>query len=171
VLKAVADMAHWGRKTQGSALGLAYAFCPDVWFCHVAYIAEVSVNRETGVIRVHKIWAAVDPGTTISPANVAYQIEGGAVFGTSVALHERITIVKGEVQQSNVHDYPLLRIGEAPVVEVKLLADQTARVAGVGESGLPPAATAIANVVRALTDARLSELPMLPERVKAALKT
>jgi isoquinoline 1-oxidoreductase subunit beta len=71
VLKAVADMAHWGRKTQGSALGLAYAFYPDVWFCHVAYIAEVSVNRETGVIRVHKIWAAVDPGTTISPANVA----------------------------------------------------------------------------------------------------
>jgi isoquinoline 1-oxidoreductase beta subunit len=170
VLKAVTDMAHWGRKTEGRALGLAYAYYPDVWFCHVAYVAEVSVNRETGAIRVHKIWAAVDPGTTISPANVAYQIEGGAIFGTSAALHERITIVKGEVKQSNFHDYPLLRIDEAPEVEVKLLPDQTARVAGVGESGLPPAAPAIANAVHALTGARLRMLPMLPERVKAAIK-
>jgi isoquinoline 1-oxidoreductase beta subunit len=170
VLKAATDMAHWGRKTEGRALGLAYAYYPNVWFCHVAYVAEVSVSRETGVIRVHKIWAAVDPGTTISPANVAYQIEGGAIFGTSAALHERITIVKGEVRQSNFNDYPLLRIDEAPVVEVKLLPDQTARVAGVGESGLPPAAPAIANAVRALTGAKLRVLPMLPDRVKAALK-
>ncbi|HXZ01109.1 MAG TPA: molybdopterin cofactor-binding domain-containing protein [Stellaceae bacterium] len=170
VLKAVADMAHWGRKSEGTALGLAYAYYPEVWYCHVAQIAEVSVDRSSGVIRVHKIWAAVDPGTTISPANVAYQIEGGAIFGTSAALHERITIVHGEVEQSNFHDYPLLRMDEAPVVMVKLLPDQNARVAGVGESGLPPAAPAIANAVRALTGKSLRELPMLPERVKAALR-
>jgi isoquinoline 1-oxidoreductase beta subunit len=170
VLKAVADMAHWGRKSEGRALGLAYAYYPDVWFCHVAQIAEVSVDKETGRIRVHKIWAAVDPGPTISPANVAYQIEGGAIFGTSAALFERITFAHGEVQQSNFHDYPVLRIDEAPVVEVKLLPEQNARMAGVGESGLPPAAPAIANAVRALTGAKLRHLPMLPERVKAALK-
>jgi isoquinoline 1-oxidoreductase subunit beta len=168
VLKAVADMAHWGRKSEGTALGLAYAYYPDVWYCHVAQIAEVSVDKESGAIRVHKIWAAVDPGTTISPANVAYQIEGGAIFGTSAALHERITIVNGVVKQSNFNDYPLLRINEAPRVQVKLLPDETARVAGVGESGLPPAAPAIANAVFALTGKRLRELPMLPERVKAA---
>jgi isoquinoline 1-oxidoreductase beta subunit len=170
ILKAVADMAHWGRRTEGRALGLAYHYYPGLWFCHVAQIAEVSVNRETGVIRVHKLWAAVDPGTTISPANVAYQIEGGAIFGTSAALHERITIVKGEVKQSNFHDYPLLRIDETPAVEVKVMPDQKARVGGVGEAGLPPAAPAIANAVRALTGARLRVLPMLPERVKEALK-
>ncbi len=170
VLKSVADMAHWGRKSEGTALGLAYAYYPEVWYCHVAQIAEVSVNKDTGVIRVHKIWAAVDPGTTISPANVAYQIEGGAIFGTSAALHERITIVGGEVKQSNFHDYPLLRIDEAPAVMVKLLSDENARVAGVGEFGLPPAAPAIANAVFALTGKRLRELPLLPERVKAAMK-
>ncbi len=170
VLKAVADMAHWGRKSEDTALGLAYAYYPDVWYCHVAQIAEVSVDKASGAIRVHKIWAVVDPGTTISPANVAYQIEGGAIFGTSAALHERITITGGVVKQSNFHDYPLLRINEAPVLEVKLMPDPTARVAGVGESGLPPAAPAIANAVYALTGKRLRELPMLPERVKAAAK-
>ena len=170
VLKAVAEMSHWRRSTKGRALGLAYHYYPNVWFCHVAQVAEVSVDRRTGVIRVHKIWAAVDPGTTISPANVAYQIEGGAIFGTSAALHERISIAKGEVEQSNFHDYPLLRMDEAPAVEVRLLPDQNARVGGVGEAGLPPAAPAIANAVRALTGARLRQLPMLPERVKAALK-
>ena len=96
VLKAVADMAHWGRKSEDTALGLAYAYYPDVWFfLTLAQIAEVSVDKDSGAIRVHKIWAVVDPGTTISPANVAYQIEGDAIFGTSAALHERITIVHG----------------------------------------------------------------------------
>jgi isoquinoline 1-oxidoreductase beta subunit len=170
VLKAAADMAHWGRKSEGRALGLAYHYYPNLWFCHVAQVAEVSLHREAGRIRVHKIWAAVDPGTTISPANVAYQIEGGAIFGTSAALHERITIVNGEIRQSNFHDYPLLRIDEAPEVEVKLLPDQNARVAGVGEAGLPPAAPAIANALRALTGKSLRQLPMLPERVKSVLR-
>jgi isoquinoline 1-oxidoreductase subunit beta len=128
------------------------------------------VDKASGTIRVHNVWAAVDPGITISPANVAYQIEGGIVFGTSAALYERITIVNGEVQQSNFYDYPLLRIDETPKVEVKLLPDQNARVAGVGEAGLPPAAPAIANAVRALTGAKLRQLPMLPERVAAAMK-
>ncbi|HEV2547641.1 MAG TPA: molybdopterin cofactor-binding domain-containing protein [Stellaceae bacterium] len=170
ILKTIADMAHWGRRSEGRALGLAYHSYPDVWWTHVAQIAEVSVDKETGRIKVHKIWAAVDPGPTISPANVAYQIEGGAIFGTSAALHERITIVNGEVKQSNFHDYPILRIDEAPAMEVKLLPDANARVGGVGEAGLPPAAPAIANAVRALTGARLRELPLLPERVKAAMK-
>ncbi len=170
ILKRVADMAHWGRRTEGRALGIAYHYYPNVWWCHVAQVAEVSVDKETGRIKVHKIWAAVDPGPTISPANVAYQIEGGAIFGTSAALYERITLVNGEVKQSNFHDYPILRIDEAPAVEVTLLPDPNGRVGGVGEAGLPPAAPAIANAVRALTGAKLRELPLLPERVKAAMK-
>jgi isoquinoline 1-oxidoreductase beta subunit len=170
VLKAVAEMADWGRKRPGRGLGVACAYYPGLWFCHVAQVVEVSVNKDTGAIRVHKMWAAVDPGVTISPANVAYQIEGGMVFGTSAALHERITIARGEVEQSNFHDYLLLRSDEAPEIEVKLLPDQNARVAGVGEAGLPPAAPAIANAVRALTGAKLRQLPMLPERVMAAMK-
>ena len=74
------------------------------------------------------------------------------------------------MKQSNFHDYPVLRIDEAPAVEVKLLPDPNGRVGGVGEAGLPPAAPAIANAVRALTGAKLRELPLLPERVKAAMK-
>ena len=171
VLKAVAEMADWGRKRPGRGLGVACAYYPGLWFCHVAQVAEVSVNKDTGVIRVHKMWAAVDPGVTISPANVAYQIEGGMVFGASAALHERITIAAGVIEQSNFYDYLLLRSDEAPEIEVKLLPDQNARLAGVGEAGLPPTAPAIANAVRALTGAKLRQLPMLPERVIAAIKT
>ncbi len=170
VLKAAAEMAQWGQKREGRGLGVAYAYYPGLWFCHVAEIAEVSVDKQTGAIRVHKIWAAVDPGVTISPGNVAYQIEGGIVFGTSAALHERITFKNGQVQESNFHDYPLLRLDETPAIEVKLLADPKSKVAGVGEAGLPPAAAAIANAVRAATGASVRELPLLPERVKAAMK-
>ena len=165
VVAEAARMADWGRKRPGRALGIAFS---DAW-SYIASVAEVSVDKKTGRIRVHTVWAAVDPGLVISPDNVAAQIEGATIFGVGHALQERITIRDGVVQQSNFHDYPLLRLADAPDVRVKVISTDNAPT-GVGEAGLPPAAPAIANAVAALTGARVRQLPMLPERVLAALQ-
>ncbi len=165
VVEEAARMADWGRKRPGRALGIAFS---DAW-SYVASVAEVSVDRKTGRIYVHNVWAAVDPGLVISPDNVIAQIEGATIFGVSHALQERITVNQGVVQQSNFHDYPILRMADAPDVHVKVISTDNSPT-GIGEAGLPPAAPAIGNAVAALTGARVRQLPMLPERVLAALR-
>jgi hypothetical protein len=97
------------------------------------------------------------------------QTEGAAMFGVSHALGERITFQNGVVQQSNFHDYPLLRMADVPDVHARVISTDNSP-GGVGEAGLPPIAPALANAVAALTGARVRQLPMLPERVLAALK-
>jgi isoquinoline 1-oxidoreductase beta subunit len=160
-------MGDWKRpRKNGRAVGFAFS---DVWKSNIAAVVEISLDRKTGKIRVHEVWSAVDPGIAILPDNVTAQIEGAAIFGVSHALAERITFVNGVVQQSNFHDYPLLRIADAPDVHVRVISTDNPP-GGVGEAGLPPIAPAIANAVAALTGARVRQLPMLPERVLAALK-
>jgi len=142
----------------------------DTWRSYVASVVEVSVDRPTGRIRVHNVWSAVDPGIVILPDNVIAQIEGATTFGVSAALRERITVQNGAVQQSNFHDYPILRMADAPDIQVKVIGTDNPP-GGIGEVGLPPVAPAIANAVASLTGARVRHLPMLPDRVLAALKT
>src|SRR2546425_96166 len=160
-----ARMADWGRKRPGRALGIAFS---DAW-SNVASVAEVSVDRKSGRIYVHNVWAAVDPGIVISPDNVMAQIEGATIFGVSHALQERITVNQGVVQQSNFHDYQILRLADAPDVRVSVIITDN-NPTGIGEAGLPPAAPAVANAGAALTGARVRQLPMLPERVLSALR-
>ena len=166
VVRAAARMAEWDRRRKGRALGFAFS---DTWRSYIGAVAEVSVDRPSGKIRVHEVWCAVDPGIAIQPDNVVAQIEGAAIFGVSAALTERITIENGVVQQSNFHDYPLLRMADAPDIHVDLLTSEQPP-GGIGEVGLPPMGGAIANAVAALTGARVRALPMLPDRVQAALK-
>lgn len=166
VVEAATRMADWGKKRRGRALGMAMS---DSWRSYIASVAEVSVDRATGRIQVHNIWSAVDPGLVILPDNVIAQIEGATVFGLSAALQERITVERGIVQQSNFHDYPILRMADVPDIHVKVVATDNAP-GGIGEVGLPPVAPAIANAVAALTGARVRRLPMLPEYVLAALE-
>jgi len=166
VVRAAARMADWERKRRGRALGIAMS---DTWRSFIATVAEVSVDARKGTIRVHHLWAAVDPGIAIQPDIVVAQIEGASVFGLSHALGERITVKGGAVQQSNFHDYPLLRMADAPEIDVDVLSS-TVAPGGIGEVGLPPIAPAVANAVAALTGARVRLLPMLPERVLAALR-
>jgi isoquinoline 1-oxidoreductase beta subunit len=166
VIRRVADNAGWGQPRRGRALGIALG---DTWRSYVASVAEVSVDRSSGKLRVHKVWSVVDPGIVIQPDNVTAQIEGATVFGASHALQERITVVDGVVQQSNFNDYPLLRMADAPEVEVQVISSDNPP-GGIGEVGLPPVAPAIANALAALTGARVRSLPMLPERVLTALK-
>jgi isoquinoline 1-oxidoreductase beta subunit len=127
----------------------------------VAQVAEVSIMPE-GTVRVHRVVCAVDCGTVINPDTVAAQMEGGIVFGLTAALKAGITVWNGRVQQSNFHDYPLLRIDEVPAVEVYVVPSD-APPSGIGEMAVPPIAPAIANAIFAATGKRVRHLPIRAE--------
>jgi isoquinoline 1-oxidoreductase beta subunit len=132
----------------------------------VAQVAEVSVSSD-GTVRVHRVVCAVDCGTVVNPDTVKAQMAGGIAFGLTAALKADITIEAGRTQQSNFHDYPLLRMDEMPVVEVHIVSsDESPR--GIGEMGVPPIAPAVANAIFAATGKRLRRLPILAEDLHGA---
>jgi isoquinoline 1-oxidoreductase beta subunit len=164
VIEEAARMAKWGTKRPaGRALGIAYS---DAWDTHIAQVAEVSVDRKSGRIRVHEVWCAVDCGVVLQPKNVLAQIESGIVFGISAALKEKLSFKDGQALQSNFHDYRILRMNETPKISVNVMVNANAP-GGVGEAGLPPIAPAIANAVTVLTGKRLRQLPLQEELLKA----
>lgn len=165
LLERVSEMAGWGRKPGETALGVAFAGYGNTM---AAGIAEVAVDRETSQIRVPRFWAAIDGGLVIAPRNAEAQIEGGIVFGLSSSLKERVTIRDGEVEQSNFHDYEILRADEVPEIEIAFEVSD-APPSGMGEAGTPMVAAAVANGFHALTGRRLRHMPFTPERVLAAL--
>lgn len=124
---------------------------------YVAQVADVTV--ENGKIRVHRVVAAIDCGICINPAGVTAQVESGIVYGLTAALYGEITLKNGRVQQSNFHDYPVLRMDEMPKIEVHIV-DSGEKSGGVGEPGTPPIAPAVANAVFAATGKRLRQLPL-----------
>jgi len=163
VIREALAMADWNRKRPaGRALGIAYS---DIWETYIAMVAEVSVDRKTGGVKVHELWSAVDTGVALQPANVRAQIESAAVWGVS-ALRERLIYKDGAAQQSNFHDYPVLRMADVPKVTTKVLVTDN-KPGGIGEVGLPPVAPAVANAVYKLTGKRLRELPFRTETLKA----
>jgi isoquinoline 1-oxidoreductase beta subunit len=108
---------------------------------------------------VHRVDCVIDCGIAVNPNLIRQQIEGGIVYGLSAALHGEITLQGGRVQQSNFHDYPLLRMHECPEIRTEIIADGDVP-GGVGEAGTPPIAPAVANAVCALTAERLRALPL-----------
>ena len=166
-LEAAADRADWGNgQPEGRAQGIALATDGGTM---VAEVAEISLDRDSGRIRVHRVVAAVDPGRVINPDGATAQIEGSIVMGTSAALLEEITVKDGRVQAGNFDSYPLIRMAEAPDVETILLEAPDGKPRGLGEPPIGPIAPAISNALFALTGVRLRRLPMTPERVKVAL--
>jgi isoquinoline 1-oxidoreductase beta subunit len=164
VMQAAAQMADWKRKRPaGRALGFAYS---DHWQTHCAQVAEVSVDARTGKIRVHEVWAAVDSGVALQPKNIEAQVESSIIYGISQTLNERITLKSGEVQQSNYHNYSVLRMSEVPLIHVKVMPTDN-YPGGMGEVGLPPISGAIANAVARLTGKRLRTLPLDQGLLKA----
>ncbi|TIN02553.1 MAG: xanthine dehydrogenase family protein molybdopterin-binding subunit, partial [Mesorhizobium sp.] len=109
VVETVARMAEWDRQRDGRALGVAYS---DAFGSHCAEIAEVSLDRATGEIRVHTVWCAVDPGIAVQPRNIEALMITGITGGASHALFEQINIVNGEVQESNFDTYRVIRMSE-----------------------------------------------------------
>ncbi|NIM95989.1 MAG: molybdopterin-dependent oxidoreductase [Anaerolineales bacterium] len=160
VLEVAAEKAGWGDPLpEGWGRGIA---CHSTWNATpVAQVAEVSVS-ESGTIRVHKVVCAVDCGLVINPNMVEEQMEGGIVFGLTAALKESITFENGRAQQSNFHDYPLLRFDEMPEIDVHILQSEYSP-SGVGEMGVPPIAPAVANAIFDATGIRLRRLPFRKE--------
>lgn len=123
----------------------------------VAQIAEVSVTGNK--IRVHKVICVVDCGLAVNPDIVRSQLEGSVMFALTATLHGKIDLEQGAVVQSNFHDYPILRMDEAPAVEVVIMPSD-AGPTGIGEPGVPPLAPAVASAVYRATGQRLRELPL-----------
>jgi isoquinoline 1-oxidoreductase beta subunit len=156
VLDLVAEKANWGKPLPaGVGRGIATHFSFD---SYVAQVAEVSVDKN-GMVRVHRMVCAVDCGRVINPDSVKAQMEGGIIFGLTAALKDEITLEQGRVKQRNFHDYPMMRINEAPKIEVYIVTS-TENPTGVGEPGVPPVAPAVSNAIFAATGKRVRRLPI-----------
>jgi isoquinoline 1-oxidoreductase subunit beta len=136
------------------SLGMAAHSC---FASYVAQVAEVSVQGDN--IKVHKVTCVVDCGLAVNPDVVRAQMEGGVMFALTAALHGNLELKNGAIVESNFHDYPILRMNEAPEVEVVII-DSKEPPTGVGEPGVPPVAPAVANAVFAATGQRLKTLPL-----------
>lgn len=164
VINLAAEKSDWGSALPARQ-GRGMAYFATFGVTHVAHIAEVSVD-ENGHVRVNRVVCAVDCGRVINPDNVAAQMEGGIVFGLTAALKAKATLKNGRIQQSNFHDYPILRMDEMPLIEVYVVpGDQPST--GIGEMGVPPIAPAIANAVFAATGKRIRHIPIEPEDLQA----
>ena len=156
VLELAADRAGWGTALpagSGRGVSIQYAFGS-----YLAQVAEVSMDTH-GQPRVGRVVCAMDCGQVVNPDTVRAQLEGGVMFGLSAALGNEITIANGRVQQSNFHDFPSLRMPEAPRVEVHLVA-RAQSPGGVGETGTACVAAALCNAIYAATGKRIRTLPV-----------
>ena len=167
VLDTVAEMSGWGKKLpEGRAMGISFG---ERSRSFGAMVCEISVDKQRGTIKVHHIWAALDAGTLVQPDNAVAQMEGAILHGLGSVLYERISFQEGKVQQSNFHDYRILRMQDVPEsLEVRII-PSTERPAGIGEAGLPLVAGAVGNAFAALTGKRLRHLPFSSDRIKKAL--
>jgi len=155
-LNLAASKAGWGTPLPaGRSRGIAVYKSFDSF---VAEVAEVSVGSD-GAPRVHRVVCAVDCGPVVNPDIVEAQMQSAIVYGLTAALWGEITIDKGRVQQSNFHDYRMLRLAEMPVVEVHIVPSTDAQ-GGVGEPGTPPIAPAVCNAIFAGTGKRIRKLPI-----------
>jgi len=160
VLALAADKAGWGKPLPAGH-GRGIALVNNIG-SFTAEVAEVSVIK--GKLKVHRVVCAVDCGHVVNPSGVEQQIQSGIVYGLSAAMKGEITIDHGRVQQSNFHQYDVLRIDEMPVVEVYLVPSQAAP-GGIGEASVPPIAAAVGNAIFAATGKRVRKLPMRLEEL------
>ena len=157
VLNAVAEKAGWGKPLPaGQTRGVAVV---ESFGSFVAEVAEVSFNKNSGDIRVHRVVCAVDCGRHVNTDTIAAQMESGIVYGLTAALKGQITIAKGRVEQGNFNDYEMLRINEMPTVEVHIVPSNEAP-GGCGEPGTPPIAPAVCNAIFAVTGKPIRRLPI-----------
>ncbi|MDB5745160.1 MAG: aldehyde dehydrogenase [Massilia sp.] len=160
VLNLAAQKAGWGKplapvagRRVGRGVSTQFAFGS-----YMAQVAEVSVGPD-GDVRLHRVVCAVDCGQAVNPDGIVAQIEGGIIFGATAALWNEITIDRGRVQQTNFGDYRMMRINEAPVVEVHIV-NSTDEPGGIGEPGTSGIAPALTNAVFAATGKRIRKLPI-----------
>jgi isoquinoline 1-oxidoreductase beta subunit len=155
VLVAALEKAGWGKRSE-SGIGRGVAV-HESFGSFVAQVADVSIDKG-GKIRVHRVVCAVDCGTAVNPDGVAAQMQSGVMYGLSAALYGQIRIKGGKVLDLNWDDYRVVRMNDAPKVEV-VIASSGGKMGGAGEPGVPPIAPAVGNAVFALTGKRLRSLP------------
>jgi isoquinoline 1-oxidoreductase subunit beta len=155
-LDLVAEKSGWGQALSDRAgRGVALQF---VFGSYMAHVAEVEVAKD-GAVRVRRVVCAVDCGTVVNPDTVRAQIESGIIFGITAALHGEITLKNGRVQQSNFDTYQMLRINEAPAIEVHIV-QSSEPPGGMGECGTSLIVPAVANAIFAATGKRLRKMPV-----------
>ena len=156
VLEVAAEKSGWGGAlAKGRARGIALA---ESFHSIVAQVAEVDIVDNAP--RVRRVVCVIDCGFAVNPATVVAQMESGIVFGLSAALHGEISVANGRVEQSNFHDYDVLRMPDTPAIEVHIVNSGIEHLGGVGEPGTPPIAPAVCTAIFAATGKRLRSLPI-----------
>jgi isoquinoline 1-oxidoreductase beta subunit len=159
VIRLAAREAGWGQQlAEGSGLGLAFHFSHAA---HIAEVAEVSVDRNRKLV-LRRVTVAVDIGPIINMSGATTQVQGAVIDGYSTMVGQKITMEKGRIQQSNFNDYPVLRIPNAPEVDVHFIQSDN-RPTGIGEPALPPLAPAVGNAIFAATGHRVRSMPLTDE--------
>lgn len=156
VLDLVSRRSGWGDKLpagRGRGVALQYAFQT-----YMATVLEVAVGSD-GEVQLIKADVAVDCGPVVNPDTLAAQVQGGLIFGLSMALYNEITMTRGRIDQSNFHDYRVMRIDEAPSIDVHIVHNPDSQIGGIGETGTVAAAPALANAIFAATGRRLRRIP------------
>ena len=171
VIETAAKNAGWkavekGEGTRGRGIGFAKY---KTLATYVAVVAEVEIDRKTGRIGVPRAFAAVDAGQIINPDGLSNQIEGGMIQSTSWTLHEAVRFDRNSITSRDWSGYPILTMPEVPEIEVALIDRPEEEPLGAGEASQGPMAAAIANAFANATGRRLRDLPLTPERVRAAL--
>jgi len=155
VLELAATKSGWGTKpAAGRARGIALM---EGYGTSMAQVAEVSVTGNK--VRVHRVTVAADPGRMVNPNIVRQQLEGSIIYGLSAALYGEVTLKDGRVQQTNFHNYPVVRMPDSPAIDIHLV-DSDEKPAGIGEPGTALISPAVANAVFAATGKRLRKLPL-----------
>ena len=158
VLETVMEKSGWGKRAlpKGNAMGVAFHYS---FQGYVAHVAEVSVSANKAV-KVHKVWAAVDNGgQIINPSGAEAQVQGAIIDGLSELMHQEITLANGAVVQTNYDKHQLLRIRQAPQIEVTFVKSDH-EPTGLGEPALPPLIPAVCNAIFAATGQRIRSLPL-----------
>ena len=168
VLETVARKAGWKTRERGDgSRGRGVGFCKYKNLgSYCAVIAEVSVEE---ALRVPRVWAAVDVGRSVNPDGVVNQIEGGVVQSTSWTLKEQVRFDRSRILSRSWEDYPILSFTESPQVEVTLIDRPEEASKGAGEGAQGPTAAAIANALANALGVRVRDLPLTPERIRAAI--
>jgi isoquinoline 1-oxidoreductase beta subunit len=163
VLALAAEKAGWAQplaERVGRGVALQHVFAT-----YLALVAEVEVSKD-GSVRVRRVVCAVDCGAVINPDIVEAQIQSAVIFGITAALHGQITLKNGRVEQSNFHDYEMLRINEAPAIEVHIV-QNSEPPGGMGECGTSAIVPAVGNAIFAATGKRLRKMPIDATVLKA----
>jgi isoquinoline 1-oxidoreductase beta subunit len=164
VLKLAAEKAGWSTQpAAGRARGIALMEGYDTY---LAEVAEVSLNAD-GSVKVHKVTVVADLGMMVNPDIVQAQIQSSVIFGMGATLKHRITVEDGKVQQTNFHNYELVRMNEVPTIDI-VLVKSSEKPGGIGEPVTAITAPAIANAVAALTGKRVRQLPITADALKQA---